>query len=64
LKINPEDISFWTEGFEKITSSEIDMSWWDGSASDNVSWDSSVGAEYYKRENARSYMVVFEDIGK
>ena len=63
LRIDPEEISIWTEGFEKIDSRKIDISWWDGLMSDNVSWGSPAGTECYKRENDFSYLVVFEDIG-
>ena len=46
-----------------ITHEEINLSWWDGLATDNVSWG-DIGGEYYKRrEDHFSYLVVFEYMG-
>ena len=65
LKIKPEDMSLWTNGFERITSSEIDLTWWDELATGDISWndDNIDNIDYYKRENRFSYLVAFPDEG-
>lgn len=59
LKISPEDFGVWLDGYKPVTSSEIDLTWWDGLASDNITWEGHV--EYYKREGEYSYIVIFPD---
>ena len=58
LKIKPHDINLWTEGFDEISSSEIDLAWWDGLATGNISWQTD-SAVYYRRSEHFVYLVVF-----
>lgn len=58
LKINPDDIELWLDGFASISPEEIDLTLWDGLSSDSISWDGK-NAEYYRREGEFSYLVAF-----
>lgn len=62
LKIRQEEILLWTDGFTAIASEEIDLEWWDGLSSADIFWDGD-DAQYYKRENDFSYLVVFPNTG-
>lgn len=62
LKVKPEDIPLWTDGLVAVSPEEIDLEWWVGLSSANILWDGD-DAEYYKRENDFSYLVVFPNTG-
>jgi len=62
LKIKPEDISLWTDGFSEIPTDEIELSWWDGLKTENISWEGR-DFVYYQRPESISYLVVFPDAG-
>lgn len=63
LKVAPEDIPLWTEGFDRVADGEIDMAWWDGLSTPALSWEARNGAPGYKRPNRRVYLIVFADEG-
>ena len=63
IKIKPENIFLWTEDFEKTTSAEINLTWWNKLSTDYILWTDNANVEFYKRENKFSYLVVFKDAG-
>ena len=62
LKINPDNIALWTEGFEPASPEEIDFAWWEGISFAGISLDGAK-AEYYRRDNSFVYLVVFAQEG-
>jgi hypothetical protein len=62
LKIKPEDLPLWIDGFVEIPSSEVDLLWWDTLITEKFSWYED-GATFYKHpENPYgSYIVVKSD---
>ena len=60
LKINPDELPLWLEGFSPIPSNEIDLSIWDALPSDTISWDKDA-AICYRRENSFAYIITFPD---
>ena len=60
LKVKPENIPLWLDGFTAVSPEEIDLIWWSELASGSISW-SNANAEYYKRDNGFSYLVIFPD---
>jgi hypothetical protein len=63
IKVRPDDVHLWAEGYEEVGSHEINMLWWSELTTEEISWDASHEAGYYKRPGSRSYAVIFPDDG-
>ena len=63
LKIQPNDLPLWLDGFVSAPEKDINLSWWDELSSANFEWGND-GAEYYRRSDVSfSYLVVFPEAG-
>jgi hypothetical protein len=62
LKVKSHDMSLWIEGFDEISSSEVDLAWWGGLETENISWNHE-DAICYKRPGAYVYLVAFPEQG-
>ena len=59
IKVTPEDIPLWTAGMNKLVPRQIDNTMWNDLQSQRFSWEERGYALYYKRPDARTYLVVY-----
>ncbi len=63
FKVNPQDAGKWREGFVKTDGKDADPGLWrDVFPSDNF-WEASSRPEFYRRENAMVYVVIYQKEG-
>ena len=60
VKIHPEDLTLWIDESTEESADEIDLAWWEGLKSDDISW-SKDGAIYYRRPGRGNYLVAFPE---
>ena len=58
LQVEKEDISLWTDGMKKILPQQTDSRWWEDLKTPSFTWELSGDAQYYKRPDSQSYLVV------
>ena len=61
VKIDPAESSKWTENMDLINEDQIDMFWWVDLPLED--WDLSGDPVYYKRPEAWSYIILYEEQG-
>jgi len=60
LKVQPEKVSDWVEGFQEVSEEMVHFDWWGELDINEHEWNRNSKPRFYKRKNQDVYIIVYE----